>query len=55
MFDKVFWKHHTTYDIFKKSFHKVTDNVIQGFNSTIFAYGMTGAGKTHTMFGEIYN
>lgn len=23
-----------------------------GFNSSIFAYGQTGAGKTHTMMGE---
>ena len=22
-----------------------------GFNSTVFAYGATGAGKTHTMLG----
>lgn len=26
--------------------------VLQGFNSTIFAYGQTGAGKTHTMLGS---
>lgn len=27
-------------------------NVLSGFNSTIFIYGMTGAGKTHTMFNS---
>ena len=26
-----------------------------GYNATCFAYGMTGAGKTHTMFGSGYN
>jgi len=26
--------------------------VKEGFNVTCFAYGMTGAGKTHTMFGD---
>ena len=26
--------------------------VLEGFNMTFFAYGMTGAGKTYTMFGE---
>lgn len=26
-------------------------DVLQGFNSTIFAYGQTGSGKTFTMFG----
>ena len=27
------------------------DDVLDGFNSTIFAYGQTGSGKTFTMFG----
>jgi hypothetical protein len=26
--------------------------VIKGYNGTIFAYGQTGCGKTHTMMGE---
>ncbi len=26
--------------------------VLDGFNSTVFAYGTTGAGKTHTMLGN---
>lgn len=25
---------------------------MQGFNSTVFIYGMTGAGKTYTMFNQ---
>ena len=28
------------------------NNALNGFNSTIFIYGMTGAGKTYTMFGN---
>lgn len=28
-------------------------SVVAGFNATCFAYGMTGAGKTHTMFGSM--
>ncbi len=27
---------------------------MNGYNSTIFAYGMTGAGKTYTIFGNLY-
>jgi hypothetical protein len=27
------------------------EDVLRGFNSTIFAYGQTGSGKTYTMFG----
>jgi len=29
----------------------VINGVIDGFNGTIFAYGQTGTGKTHTMVG----
>lgn len=32
----------------------VIDNILNGYNSTLFAYGMTGAGKTHTLFGELH-
>ncbi len=28
-------------------------NILDGFNVTCFAYGMTGAGKTHTMIGDM--
>ena len=27
-------------------------NVLEGYNGTIFAYGQTGTGKTHTMSGK---
>ena len=29
------------------------DNVVSGYNSAIFVYGQTGAGKTHTMMGQM--
>ena len=29
------------------------DNVLTGYNGTIFAYGQTGAGKTYTMSGDV--
>ena len=28
------------------------DSVLEGYNGTIFAYGMTGTGKTFTMLGD---
>lgn len=28
------------------------DEILNGFNLTIFAYGQTGSGKTYTMFGR---
>lgn len=29
----------------------LVESVIRGFNGTMFAYGQTGCGKTHTMVG----
>ena len=29
----------------------IIENVLEGYNGTIFAYGQTGTGKTHTMTG----
>lgn len=29
------------------------NNALQGYNSTVFIYGMTGSGKTYTMFGSL--
>ena len=31
----------------------MVEEVLEGFNCTIFAYGQTGTGKTHTMTGDI--
>lgn len=28
------------------------EEVLSGYNCTVFAYGQTGTGKTHTMVGE---
>ena len=39
--------------VFNKVARPIVDNVLEGFNGTIFAYGQTGTGKTHTMSGEI--
>jgi kinesin family protein 18/19 len=33
----------------KRTIHRL----FQGYNSTILAYGMTGSGKTYTMFGDL--
>jgi len=30
----------------------LVESVLQGYNGTIFAYGQTGCGKTHTMEGK---
>ena len=33
--------------------HPIVENFLAGYNSSIFAYGQTGAGKTHTMIGQL--
>ncbi|OBA23344.1 kinesin-domain-containing protein [Metschnikowia bicuspidata var. bicuspidata NRRL YB-4993] len=40
----------TVYNVVGK---KTLEDLFQGFNGTILAYGQTGAGKSHTMFGEM--
>ena len=30
----------------------LVDDFLSGYNATVFAYGATGAGKTHTMLGS---
>ena len=31
----------------------IINNVINGYNSTALAYGVTGTGKTYTIFGDL--
>jgi hypothetical protein len=35
--------------------HSVLSDVMRGYESTVFAYGQTGTGKTHTMEGDLTN
>ena len=52
-FDKVFSPETTQERLYDAAISPIVDEVLQGFNCTIFAYGQTGTGKTHTMTGEI--
>ena len=53
VFDEVFDDLDDNISIYRQSAAALIDNVLNGFNATIFAYGMTGAGKTYTMFGDL--
>ena len=54
-FDKVFTEKDNNKTIFNSIIINLVDNILQGYNSTALAYGVTGAGKTHTMFGDLLN
>lgn len=40
-------------EIFEESILPAVDQSLQGFNSSVMLYGVTGAGKTHTVFGSL--
>ncbi|GFN76465.1 kinesin-like protein [Plakobranchus ocellatus] len=50
-FDKVFDQRTSQDEVFEAVARPVIDNVVQGYNGTIFAYGQTGSGKTFTITG----
>mgnify|MGYP003887095805 FL=1 len=52
-FDHVFGTYATQKDIFDQTLAPIVDDVLSGVESTVFAYGQTGTGKTYTMEGHI--
>ncbi|CAK9805757.1 Kinesin-like protein Klp61F [Anthophora quadrimaculata] len=50
-FDKVFGPHSTQIEIYNAVVSPLVEEVIAGYNCTVFAYGQTGTGKTFTMEG----
>ena len=51
--DNVFDESCSNLDVYNKTTSKIVKSVLDGFNGTVFAYGQTSSGKTHTMHGEI--
>ncbi|KAK3791067.1 hypothetical protein RRG08_010471 [Elysia crispata] len=51
-FDHVFPPDCEQIDVYKAVVKPVVEEVLNGYNCTIFAYGQTGTGKTFTMEGE---
>ncbi|CAK8998721.1 unnamed protein product [Durusdinium trenchii] len=49
-FDAVFGGDSPQEEVFRDC-EDLVQSVVDGYNVTIFAYGQTGAGKTHTMYG----
>lgn len=50
-FDRVFSADCSNLDVYEATSRPMIDKLLQGFNATVFAYGMTGSGKTFTMTG----
>ncbi|KAF2815978.1 kinesin-domain-containing protein [Mytilinidion resinicola] len=50
-FDRVFDENTTQGDVYEATTRSLLDSVIDGYNCTVFAYGATGCGKTHTITG----
>nr|CAH67300.1 OSIGBa0102D10.3 [Oryza sativa] len=51
-FDKVFGPATTTRHVYDIAAQHVVSGAMEGINGTVFAYGVTSSGKTHTMHGE---
>lgn len=51
-FDRVFDMASRQADVFDYSIRPTVDDILNGYNGTVFAYGQTGAGKSYTMMGS---
>lgn len=51
-FDAVFGPEASQQDVYNATARDLVNSVLAGFNATVFAYGQTGTGKTHTMEGR---
>lgn len=54
-FDRVFDPTSYQQEVYDFAAKNIVESVLEGFNGTIFAYGQTSSGKTHTMQGVIDN
>ncbi|XP_021819053.1 kinesin-like protein KIN-5B [Prunus avium] len=54
-FDRVFGPKSQQKSIYDQAISPIVNEVLDGFNCTVFAYGQTGTGKTYTMEGGMRN
>ncbi len=55
IFDNIFNDTATNEIIFNSAIKSMIDKILLGYNSTALAYGVTGTGKTYTIFGDLSN
>lgn len=51
-FDRIFGEDCKTEEVYKARTKEIVAAAVRGFNGTVFAYGQTNSGKTHTMRGS---
>uniref|UniRef100_A0A8C7YDF7 Kinesin-like protein n=1 Tax=Oryzias sinensis TaxID=183150 RepID=A0A8C7YDF7_9TELE len=54
-FDRVFPTNTTQEQVYNTCAKQIVKDVLYGYNGTIFAYGQTSSGKTHTMEGKLHD
>jgi len=54
-FDRVFPESTTQANVYEHAALPIVKDVLAGFNGTMFAYGQTSSGKTHTMEGVLHD
>uniref|UniRef100_H3D375 Kinesin family member 5A, a n=2 Tax=Tetraodon nigroviridis TaxID=99883 RepID=H3D375_TETNG len=54
-FDRVFPTNTTQEQVYNTCAKQIVKDVLCGYNGTIFAYGQTSSGKTHTMEGKLHD
>ena len=52
VYDHVFGPKNSTLDVYERVAKPLIEKAMEGFNSTVFAYGQTSSGKTHTLMGN---
>lgn len=52
-FDRIFDDNAQQADVYEATTKPLLDSVLDGYNATVFAYGATGCGKTHTITGTV--
>ncbi|KAK6485173.1 kinesin heavy chain isoform X1 [Huso huso] len=55
IFDKVLSPNTSQENVYNACAKQIVKDVLGGYNGTIFAYGQTSSGKTHTMEGKLHN
>ncbi|KAI0980262.1 hypothetical protein GJ496_009803 [Pomphorhynchus laevis] len=53
VFDKVFGPDADQNKVYDEAAREIVGDILNGYNGTIFAYGQTSSGKTHTMEGSL--